>query len=613
MTALIATFPPQPDESPVGYMRRLAAANGYRDWKSLVRAAGVNPSANAVHTRGKTLSARLGLMADWPDILKPSKAQPLPDGFFTRNVFDPVCPKCLAEDAHIRRAWSHCLVTVCPRHGNELIDACPACGTVLEPQRYAIERCDCGFELAFASARPADGRALWLAARLQADMRPVAGVPEIGAQADYRRLDRLVHLLCARIEPSRKIKPGKVPRPRSVEESALFLAPLDEILADWPHGFEAHVAHRFAVGDSSHYSLSGRLGEWYLQLFKLCGRGRAFAPLWQAFSDAVFDNFDGALRGQRILTPSEGKRRRYLSVAEAAREIGVSPPTLGVAVSAGKVRAHATRRGAAYTMSFIEREEVERIVRVRAEWVSDGEAAQALGVTEAVLANLVGAGMLEYDPTWRHSFPKPGPVFVASLVPLAERLVANLRGDATQGELLGFNRLTARRTFDKRALSRLYRAIDDGELRPVAHDGTPGLGGLSFNLAEVKEFLGSVALDDALTLPQLERATGWKYESLASWVRDGYLGSETIHLQGRRTSVVPIRELVRFTAEWVPVAQLAHVLKTKPSALTRKLKGSGASVVGYAQTGSGNRRGGLVRLRDIARLAGLHDSTPGEM
>ncbi len=50
------------------------------------------------------------------------------------------CPTCLANDSvpYFRRAWRLSFVTVCPRHGMELLDACPECSAPLAPHRVDI-------------------------------------------------------------------------------------------------------------------------------------------------------------------------------------------------------------------------------------------------------------------------------------------------------------------------------------------------------------------------------------------------------------------------------------------------------------------------------------------
>ncbi|ODV42738.1 hypothetical protein AWV79_24260 [Cupriavidus sp. UYMMa02A] len=155
----------------------------------------------------------------------------------------------------------------------------------------------------------------FVSARLQGDTRPVPGVVEFGEMKDYIHLAKLLFLLATHLDSTVR-RPGKTMRPKTVAESLTFLDGALSLLQSWPERFAIHVNDRLVQGRSNEYSLAKRLGSWYLGLKAICVKQGAFAPLWQVFSDVVFDAFDGALRGEVGLTPSAGMARRWLSVQE---------------------------------------------------------------------------------------------------------------------------------------------------------------------------------------------------------------------------------------------------------------------------------------------------------
>lgn len=602
--ALIDLVPPFVDEDPVGYMRRLALRNGYPGWKSLMRAIELNPSVKALWANKPALSKALGLEAEWLNSVMPVNgcSTGLGDPLFSRSRSDPFCSECLSDSAHLRRAWSHCFVTACPEHGGFLIDVCPECGEQLVTGRVGIEHCDCGFDLRHAKAAPASDIHRFVSARLQGDARLVPGIVELGEMEDYIQLAKLLFLLATRFDSTSVRRPGKTTLPKTVAESLKFLEGAFSLLESWPDTFGIYVNDRLAQGRSNAYSLAGRLGGWYLGLKAICVKEGAFAPVWQVLSNVVFDTFDGVLRGEVGLTPSAGRVRHWMSVQEGARALGLRKTALSEAVERREVRARVIRQGTHYRMAMIERTEIERIRATRDQWLSESYAAEKVGVTDSVLKSLVRAGLLESDAHWRSTILKSGPVSAVALEKLEPQLEGFLMPDTTVKDVLALNDLTARRTLDHDALVRLYQAIFAGKLRPVGRDETRRLGGYIFPAREVHRYLGTAALSAALTIPQLERATGWKYEVIDHWIKLGLLESESVTMHGGSVRVVSARALCEFRREWLPVSDLAASAQTKSSALYEKLAALGIPVTGHRSTPTGARRGGLVPM---ARLVGL--------
>ena len=605
MSALIELFPPETTEGPIEYMRRLSVRNGYGDWRSLVRATGVNPSLNALWKNKQTLADAFGLDPAWLDGVMPPAAAGLGlhDPFFRRTSNDAVCPQCLAEADHLHHAWSHSLVSACPDHGSTLIDTCPSCEQALSDSRFDLASCDCGYPLHEATAPSASPFELWVSARLAGDMRPIEGRPEIGAPEDYIGLGKLLFSLAIRLDPTAKVKAGKTSRPHEVAQTRALIESIRPLFEAWPRGFNTHVRDRLVAGNQAVFSPSGRLGGWYTSLHGACRKANAFAPLWTAFSDAMIDHFDGNLRGQQVLTPSPERERRFVPVAEAARLIGVSGPKLGAALKAGIVAGHISKQGTAYTLALMDREEVERIRMERARWITASDAAAAAGVPPSVISHLVEAGLLKNDDGWSQDILKSGPIEKASIAALIERLVS-LAAPREAPETLRFGQLIRRRTTDSKGIRRLYQAISSGEIRATGHTPGNGLDGLTFATDEVRRYLGSVGLTEGMTLPQLEKITGWKYEALSYWAQSGLLKTVDGLLHGRSARLVTNSALADFRRTWIPVSDLAQAMGTKSSALTAKITQRGLPIHGQLTLPSGAKRGGLLQLADLGALIG---------
>lgn len=592
------------DEDLVGYLRRLAMNNGHAGWRDMVRAVDFKPTKTVVENDLSTMLLALGIPMDDVQPWYTAATSKVNWKLHKRTRTDPVCVCCLQESEHLRRAWSHCLVVACPHHQCQLIDRCPGCGEMLENSRTGIAICDCGFDLRYATRTEATPMQCWSSARVTGDMQPIRPVDEIGTEEDYRHLDDLLFHLAIRFDPSVKIKRGAAKRPQHVDDVIAFLRPVLELFEDLQSRLPAHIAARFEAGNQNAFNLTGRLGAWYIGLDLICRKTRTFPIIWEIFSDSVFDNFDGFIRGQAGLTPSTTKQRQFLGVAEAAKLIGVSKPILQEAIERKQIRVRTGCQGINYAVHMISREQCDAARKLRSNSMTASEACTFLGIPKSILQHFVNADIAKPDQQWNHTIFKVGPFSKEQLTGIREKMDSAIQVRAAS-RTFRLDQIDARRTVDLKALVRIYRAIFSGDINPIGRSKNEGLAGLLFPADEVKRYLGTAALDSGLTLSQLALATGWKYQSVAGWASQSLLESETVVLQGRRSRVVTVEGLANFRREWIPVSEVASAMGSKGSAVTKHLESKGVAIYGQTHESNGAVRGGLIRISDLGRLAGL--------
>lgn len=606
MSGLLNLQSQKVNEHRIGYLRRLASCNGYAGWRDMVRAAGFKPKKAVVENDFSELMIALGAAnhVEHPPMPMIKHHPQGVLGSFDRTKYDPVCPHCLQESEYLRHEWSHCLVVACPEHQCLLIDRYPRCHLMLENTRTGIAICDCGFDLRYATPSEATPIQCWSSARMAGDMRPVRLVDEIGAADDYLHLDDLLFQLAIRFDPHLKIKRGSAKRPQNIDDADALLRPVLEIFEDLHPRLTAHIEARFEAGDQGAFNLSQRLGAWYGALNKLCRKTRAFPIIWEIFSDVVCDHFDGLIRGEVGLTPSPGKQRQYLSLGEAAALIGVSKPILKNAILHHQIPVRSGREGPSSALYMISRQECQAALSVRQNWISRRAAAIYLGVPRGILQHLINADIVTPDEKWDQSIFKSGPFSKVQLADVLEKMTAAIEvRHTTRNQTL--NQINAKLTGDINALNRLYHAILSGELKPVGRDNDAGLAGLIFASEEVNHYLGTTALDSVFTLNQVALANGWKYQTVAGWTKQGLLDSEIAVLQGTKSRVVTLEGLARFRRNWVPISEIAAAIGSKSSAVCKHLAAKGIDISGQTYEAGGAARGGLIRLTDFGRLAGL--------
>ncbi|WP_031360998.1 TniQ family protein [Caballeronia sordidicola] len=596
--SLVVTYAPKGDESGMGYYRHLAADNALFHWRDMASTAGVERNRRAFLTRTDDVARNLGLEPAWTEFTREQESVCRGWGSLHRAKSDTVCPACLAESPYLRHHWEHAYVTACPHHRILLVDRCNACGQHLSPERLYIGLCSCGHDLSSLPRVPATRSQQWLSTLVGSSGQRSGSVRPPLHGVDISVLVKTIRTLCQYADPTRSGLPRGAASPKSVAESVEFLSPLEALLADWPTGFRNHVEQRIAAGRKDARTLNTLLGEWYISLRKLC-QGTTLEPLVQIIIDVAARKSDCVL-GLDSAKEMAKDATGYTRAPEAAKAIGVSVSRLHNSIVAGECEHRARRTGTRGQIFEIPYAEVERIQRQRAEWISDIDACELAGVPPGVLERMKAADIVRSDVRWREDLMKGGPVERQSILDLHERVERSAqRGVVADESTLTWAELTSRRMGDRRAIESLMQAIAGGKVNAVAHGRT--LGEMSFLRTDVTQYFGTPLLEAGLSIQQLSKATGWKWESIQNWVDEGLLASETIQRRGQPCRIVLPYQLLEFRQAYVPLAELARAMGTKSSALSRLLPG--VELVGAKQLPDGATRGALICIADLGRLA----------
>jgi hypothetical protein len=436
--------------------------------------------------------------------------------------------------------------------------------------------------------------------QITSDDRQSGSLGPVLHDVDLNVLVKVIRTLCLYADPKQPGLPRRAALPKSVAEAVEFLAPLEALLADWPLGFRAHVEQRIAAGRKDARTLNTLLGDWYVSLRKLC-QGTTLEPLLQIIIDVAAQKSDCVLGLDSAKAMAEDATG-YLRTSDAAKAIGVSVSRLHDSIQAGECQ-HRTRRmgtrGQVYEISCAE---IERIQQQRDGWISDTAACELASVPPVVLERMKAAGVIRSDIRWREDLMKGGPVEHQSILDLYERVdrwaePAAVSDDAT----LTWSELTSRRMGEKGAIESLMKAVANGDVKAVARART--LGEMPFLRSDVSQYFGTPILEAGMSIQQLAKATGWKWESISHWVDEGLLESESIQRRGQPCRVVLPHQLLAFRQSYIPLADLARAMDKKASALSRSLPG--IKLVGAKQLPDGAMRGGLIRIADLGRLAVL--------
>jgi hypothetical protein len=280
----------------------------------------------------------------------------------------------------------------------------------------------------------------------------------------------------------------------------------------------------------------------------------------------------------------------HVPVASAAKILGIGRDSLVQSLKAGKAGYRTKRLGTRGLCYEVEELEVLRIKDV---------AASRLGVGRSILERMGATGLVTVDNQWRQDLLKGGPVLGESLRTFESAARAHVVKSKTSESTIAIKELTSRRIGDKRAIESVLRAIHSGELVAVAAGET--LGSFRYKVSEVKRYFGRPVLEAGLSVNQLAKLTGWKWESVRFWIDEKLLKSHEIMLRGQPCRVVMPEQLLAFCQTYVPLATLAHAADSRSSALLERL--GDIPLVGGKPLPGGAIRGALVKLSDLAQAA----------
>lgn len=163
---LLRTPVPQPDESLMGYLLRLAEANHYDSPKWILDLAGLKISSLDEGWR-RLCQTRVDftLFRQLTGLTQP-EVEELQHEIVSEEEYDynsrdahrtvpvdairfshpKVCPDCLRENNYCRKLWDLLVITVCPLHQTVMMDKCPCCNRKISWNRKGTSECRCGYD-----------------------------------------------------------------------------------------------------------------------------------------------------------------------------------------------------------------------------------------------------------------------------------------------------------------------------------------------------------------------------------------------------------------------------------------------------------------------------------
>ncbi|WP_370163076.1 TniQ family protein [Limimaricola soesokkakensis] len=589
---------PDHGESLTGFLRRCAGSQGYTQLDDFLRWLG--------HDYGRPLieelpgiAERLSIpLAEIDEIAPRARAtKPLLEWRFQRANRDPFCPACLEEGQHWQQAWRICFVSACAKHELRLLDACERCRQPITPRSGGYGSCGCGYPLSKMRAPKADAGEVEVARLLQGERSFSDSADDRPAHPDPAT-NRILQFLASHSRRKRTGKEGKEGLPSDVAEAISYMKPVHDLLLNWPASFDEEVAERWrrsARGQTA----AQRLGRWYQQLMSIEG------PTGRLLQDRLVTVVKQRF-GDPYATSKGGGDKSWLAAAQAARRLGLRAERLVAAVASGAVPGHIHASGLGHRHTVISIEAVEEIRLNRANYRTGKDLTEFLSISKKQLALLMEAGVIAEVPVEERPPLVEGrfklDTIVAAVEAIASRMVPTRE---TDGVTVPFREISLRKTTDRSALLRVYRAIFDGQIVPVEScDQSSALGDICFRAHDVREALRSSSLG-TMSVQDVSRVTGWKYECVSHWCQQGFLKAQREALPSREVWAIEISNLSEFQSKYVVVADLARRRGTTSRAMIASCERAGIPTFGSKVVGT-TTRGHLLEIGDLVSALANH-------
>lgn len=502
---LLSTPKPQSDESLMGYVLRLAEANGYKSasWifdlarlKINVASGGSDAlyridwdSTVLEHVTGLTRTEINDLNCRQIESLFPTLRVSSFNAF--RYSSPKVCPACLAQENYCRSVWDLLPFTACPAHESVMMSLCPKCGSRISWARKRVSVCRCGFDWRESVQMKARHQELEVSKLILAlcgqSTEKGITIERANNRLHGLALEDICHVLSLVADSylfakdRRRIRVGT----DNLTCHEAYCHAYD-IFNDWPVNY-----HKFLQWVRDRGKTEMWYGNYISRIATECDR-RELHFILTATEDFIENN---EMNPESLVFESAPFFKRFLDIQEACRRIGIEQVWLGRLIRQGKIEA-VKKEGDSHFL--IDNDSITKLFESLSHLISAQQVAHYLNITLKDIESLVIEGCLcpLSGPTvdglqeWR--FEHKG--IDELLEKLRQRLPAHEL--SFQGKLMSTSAVFHQLKILRLSPGQFFRAVIEGAISPRSEMSSycgllryHGLGRFHFSSTDVKKFI----------------------------------------------------------------------------------------------------------------------------
>lgn len=562
---------PLPDESTLGYLQRVANANGLGSVGQLF--ASLRSRQQGAFDE---LCARLRLSSEDRACLFGSLAtrwahNDTPLGLAHADFNSALrrwCPLCLREGGVLPGQWTLKLVCICTRHCTWLKETCSRCGAHLGWSEVVQSegKCPCGASLMEADVEDADGDVQALTLLLCGDssgMGRLACLSGLSTPA----IHRLVRYLGPFQATTRPPHPGQTLDVHRLDVARGLVTGAASLLANWPTNLHSKISdiQKEAPGSPS---VRRTFDPLYRVLYDTLQEAE-FRFLRDAFEDYLHAHWWGLIcKRNRRMRPETANGHPRLSLPQMAKAARVPPSVVRHMVQAELVPSESAKLTSGRHARSIHLSELQGIKNATGGAMSLEKTALMLSLPKRRVRDLIAGGFL--TPLVSRQLNKGAAAWLIPKGEIDRFHVPTIQASGGSKSVPVRNILKYWRLGEHESVA-LIAAVVDGRLHAEGDGQRPvPIGEATLNVTCAKEWLHkhrSEARQD-FSVDAAARALGIKQQVAYDLVRLGLLRSANASSLGQRVSSPDIE---RFQTAFVSLASLARETRRSPRALLAEL------------------------------------------
>lgn len=560
------------DESPLGYLIRLAELNEYDSYSWLF-----NPKANI---RGKKSSITLYEYlsnTSWTKCNEDNsnliKTNQLSKGCSMAGKIR-FCPLCLNESGYIREHWQYRVSVVCSKHKVWLHDHCDKCKTDIASNKSKTRECKCGQELGNIEVTPAPSEAVMMQRFLEgaysSDCEDALVLSANNGLSFKERVEILGFF-------SRWLKDRQMTT-SGVSRNLKEMKTARQCMSD--------VAEALFVGQTGFHNFLKRLNE----ISNLPSNKNYKIPVFTKFYRAFYKNFNKTCfqpykdyietfinkYWQESLTARNKNfsektilNHPWIPLQQACREYDIPKSTLKKAMVSNLIKSKLLKKTSrTYTMLYKPDLE-DRVGRLKS-MITAKESALILGVTKSQFRKLNENGCFDFAISPEDSKSQTWMFLRDEICSFRDKYIkAKSRVKSETWSLPQVLRFFGGKFNEP--LSTIMKAIDQEELKIIAvNEDSHGLSSILFDKKEFLQWYQNLKDNSSgLTIPKASKTLGLNQEFTYQLVNKGLI--ETEEASKGNTRIINQDSITEFSSTYVVLSKLAKKIQVSSRTLIKYL------------------------------------------
>ncbi|WP_462160804.1 TniQ family protein [Pseudoalteromonas maricaloris] len=382
-----------PDESPLGYIKRLTQLNNYKTMSWLILGANKNSFGTKDFILGSYLSHQTWAAKGGFSV--PCKyANRIRNTHLTQEI--RFCPTCLKEGEYWRDKWVLKVSMCCTKHKVWLVDRCTKCGAMNRRVDKPFLHCRCGNAFSNNRVKACPENVHTMQCFLENRKLPSDCLMPSENNLTLDDKVKVIELVTRRVPNHRELRRGTNIHLNSIDLGRDYIVDAANTLFGGTEGFIAALKtlQAMKMNDSGICRLIMFYRDFYSRCHELC-----FEHYKQLLEQYVSHYSVRPLSRRNTLFREKAiQGAHWIALHHAVRKYKIPKSTITAAIDSGWIEAKLELKGDRY-YTVISRPHLEtRMFFIKAQMTAV-EARNALGVTKGQFVELIGSGELQEGVT----------------------------------------------------------------------------------------------------------------------------------------------------------------------------------------------------------------------